>query len=111
MSIDEMIEVLQAYKEGKAIEFKERNPMNPHKNPWMLLSKGHPTAPWLPDFYSHTYRIKPETGKDRLINEILALRDKSVGKDESIQLVGLDWLEAIAERIEKGEYDDFLGGE
>lgn len=98
--IDHMIEVLQAYREGKWVTLKAlglKKDYHIEESPLHTIST------------TMEISITPETGKDRLINEILALRDKSVGKDESIQLVGVDWLEAIAERIEKGEFDDFLG--
>lgn len=50
MTIDEMIAVLQAAKEGKAIEFRSKSA----RTSWGSAA----TPSW--DFFSNEYRVKPE---------------------------------------------------
>jgi hypothetical protein len=53
MNLDEMIEVLQAAKDGKEIEFKEKD-----KSYWQRLCYKDGSAAW--NFWEYDYRIKPE---------------------------------------------------
>ncbi len=69
-TVDEMIEILQAYKEGKAIEC--RSSWN-QKGPWMRV--GEPVF----SFNQTQYRIKPKVKQTKRIYQFLC----KYGKEEN----------------------------
>lgn len=58
MEINEMIAVLQAHKEGKAVQFKSKT----FSQSWIDV-RGGDSLGW--DFSAYNYRIKPEPPKPR----------------------------------------------
>lgn len=66
MSIDEQIEVLKAYKEGKTIQMRDRDP----KGNWFRrpsLNGGYPSF----DFAHYDYRVESEENTDPMTIEML----------------------------------------
>jgi len=88
MNADEQIEVLQAYKDGKVIEYSVSSGFKLLRNNTYHFN-----------FQSHTYRIKKESGKERLLKDI-----KCILHHGSQMTLGV-----LHNRIEDGDYDDFTG--
>jgi len=88
MNIDNMIEVLQAYKDGKVIEFR-------------LVGEGWNTKTSATfDFMGRfEYRIKKKTGKEILLGLI-----ENVKQDSGLTLLEVN---EIVFRIKGGSYDDW----
>lgn len=67
--LDEMIQVMQACKDGKEIEFVHRIPLKLIDDNWRMN-----TPPkW--DWDNFNYRVKTKSGKDKLIEDIQIVID------------------------------------
>jgi len=82
MNIDEQIKVMQAYRDGAEIEMAGRDGEG-----WMSPAKKEPGWDW-----THCiYRIKPKSGKDKLIDDL----------DEALNSPGIYDAESVANRMNK----------
>lgn len=85
--------IIKAYHEGKAIEVKGRD----IESEFRVLPKNQYF-----NFSELVYRIKPETGKDRLLDDLRDIIAPLVTEDEDFKCI----IE-LASRIRAGDYNDF----
>jgi len=111
MTIDEMIKVMEAYRNGVGIQLKEKYPKALQDITGEPKWEDASNLAW--NFHSYEYRIKPETGKELLIRDFTRhLKSAGVDAEEGRYedaFIKLHGLIAAQLGIVKGSaYDDWL---